>query len=59
MLFLEAQQFMSNNSMETYLVFIYSNHGFIQAYISKLETQHVSLIEALYKVKKLRVKMEF
>jgi len=40
--------------METNLVFIHSNYGFIPAEITKHETQHVLLIEALSIVKKVK-----
>jgi|UniRef100_A0A2S2QXZ7 hypothetical protein len=44
--------------METNLVFIHSNYGFIPAEITKLETLHVPLIKALSIVKNVKTKIE-
>lgn len=44
--------------METNLVFIYFNYGFISAEITKLETKHVPLIEAFSIVKNTEPKIE-
>lgn len=44
--------------METNLVFIYFNYGFIRAEITKLETKHVPFIETLSIVKNTEPKIE-
>jgi len=54
----QAQHLLSDSSMETNLAFIHSNYGFIPAEITKLETQHVPLIEALSIVKNVETKIE-
>jgi len=41
----EAQQLIQEPEMEANLVFIHSNFGFIPEYITKLETQNISLSE--------------
>lgn len=60
MLFLlnKLNNLLSDSSMETNLAFIHSNYGFIPAEITKLETQHVPLIEALSIVKNVETKIE-
>lgn len=44
--------------METNLVFIHSNYGFIPSEITKLEIQQVPLIKALSIVKKILTEIE-
>ncbi|KAE9522401.1 hypothetical protein AGLY_017232 [Aphis glycines] len=54
----EVQQLILDNSLETNLVFIHFNYGFIPAEITKLETQHITLNEALSIIKKIETKIE-
>ncbi|KAL4084124.1 hypothetical protein QTP88_027959 [Uroleucon formosanum] len=53
----EAQQLIQEPDMEANLVYIHSNFGFIPEYITKLETQYISLSEALSAVKYVQNKL--
>lgn len=53
----EAQQLIQEPDMEANLVYIHSNFGFIPEYITKLETQYISLSEALSSVKYVQNKL--
>ncbi|XP_025422833.1 uncharacterized protein LOC112692391 [Sipha flava] len=53
----EAQQLIQDPNMEANLVYIHSNFGFIPEYITKLETQYISLSEALSAVKYVQNKL--
>ncbi|XP_025423338.1 uncharacterized protein LOC112692763 [Sipha flava] len=53
----EAQQLIQDPNMEAKLVYIHSNFGFIPEYITKLETQYISLSEALSAVKYVQNKL--
>lgn len=53
----EAQQLIQEPEMEANLAYIHSNFGFIPEYITKLETQYISLSEALSAVKYVQNKL--